>query len=202
MLLGIATLLVLLALTTLFGHDPEGTDAFFGLCMFSFATGIPGLFLCLRAAEPVKHDARGFMGWLLKTLRAMACCGSGIAAALNATALILLGITLLMALDAWINADPNAQDGMLGGAVMTALAGLLGMMACKPQQAATEAPRQPVTHAPTIRPTSQGLGNFKVTRLACPACNASIPAHLWNSGQTHLNCPYCGTDVVVQETET
>jgi hypothetical protein len=201
LLLGIAALFAAFALFTLFSHDPAGMDAFFGLSMFSFATGIPGLFQCLRAAEPVKTDTQGLTAWLNKTVRSMACCESGIAAALNAIALIFLGITLLMAADAWFNADPEAQDGAMGSMIMTALVGLAGIMACKPRQPTTEVPRHPVIHTPMAHPTAQGLGNLKVMRLACPACNASIPANLWNGGQTHLNCPYCGTDVVVQETE-
>lgn len=195
LLLGMAILFTLVAFITLLDSSTTDTNAFFGLCMFAFLVGFPGLFLCIRAAPPSSTPVPGLRGWLRKTLTEMACCNSILAAALNAFALTLLGITLLMLIDGWVNNDANAQGGAVGALIMTGLVGLLGRVTCKPR---TEVPPQPHAFTPK-HPVARNLGNIKVVRLACPSCNAAIPAELLSAGKSHLTCPYCGSDVVVQE---
>lgn len=197
-LLGLSALLIVVAFVTLFDQKASDTSPFFGLCMVGFIVGIPGLFLCLRATPSTPVYSAGLTGWLHKTLMEMACCGSVLASSLNAIALIFFGTMLLMLVDAWVNHDANAQSGAIGMLIMTGLAGLLGRVTCKPRM---EQPVRPHTSSPA-RPVARSLGNFKVVRIACPSCNASIPAELLATDKSHLTCPYCGSDVVVQKTET
>lgn len=82
---------------------------------------------------------------------------------------LLLGIAALFAAFALFT-----LFSAMGSMIMTALVGLAGIMACKPRQPTTEAPRHPVIHTPMARPTAQGLGNLKVMRMPIGKSPTSI----------------------------